>query len=139
MATIVLVVWFAQYSGGPFHSPYGQIVLALPLLSPLIASSRWSIAGVYAVTAALALIFQAWLPVHDHKLSDWWYVAATLSVLAVSGLVSWMTKSRQDKAWKQQQLAATSGATSGAPDHNGSLTHFGSPPMAIPDSGQTEA
>lgn len=37
LVAVVMTCWFTLDSGGPFGSPYGQVLLALPLMSPIVA------------------------------------------------------------------------------------------------------
>jgi hypothetical protein len=94
---IVMTAWYCTYSGGPFQSPYGQILLALPLLSPNIAAKSNSILGVYAASAASALLFQFAFTPSASTPSMSWYVWTTVGVLAVSAYVSWVTRRRQEQ------------------------------------------
>lgn len=98
MSVIVMTAWYCTYSGGPFQSPYGQILLALPLLSPNIAAKSSSIAGVYVASALSAILFQFAFSSSSTPPTMSWYVLTTLGILAISAYVSWITRRRQEQS-----------------------------------------
>lgn len=98
LTVIVMTAWYCTYSGGPFQSPYGQILLALPLLSPNIAAKSKSILSVYAVSVISALVFQFVFTSSDSMPTKTWYVGTTVGVLAISAYVSWVTRRRQEES-----------------------------------------
>lgn len=89
ISAIALAGWLTVYSGGPFLSPYGQVLLALPLLSPTIARDNRSIMAVYAATAVAALAFH--MLREEHTPAAEWYITTTYGVLGVSFLLVWLT------------------------------------------------
>jgi hypothetical protein len=94
---IVLTAWYSTYSGGPVRSPYGQILLALPLLSPNIAHSSKSILAVYGLTMISAVVAA---PFSGEGASppNPFYWATTIGVLVISAFVAWATR------WKQERV-----------------------------------
>lgn len=96
LAAIVLSAWFTCYSGGPFQSPFAQILLALPLMSPNIASSAKSVLSVYVTTTAVAFLFEFFGPVTQPlQPTPVWFISTTVVVLLISGFVSTVTKRTQ--------------------------------------------
>jgi hypothetical protein len=95
---ITMAAWYTLYCGGPFKSPFGSILLALPLLSPNIAAKSGSIAGVFLVTTVDALLFHWWAGPRLNLPSQTWYIATALSVLAISALVSWLVRRTAETA-----------------------------------------
>jgi hypothetical protein len=100
IAAIAFTGWFTVYSGGPFVSPYGQVLLALPLLSSTIAYDVRSITAVYAMTAGVAWVCHL-LRIHDarHSLGEGWAIWTAISVLAESLLVVWLAAIRRNRRW----------------------------------------
>lgn len=96
-SVIALTGWFTVYSGGPFESPYGQVLLALPLMSSLIAYDPRSVLTVYGVTFFVSVICH--LNRIDYKPSENWSAGTTLSVLAVSFFLVWLAMQRRDARW----------------------------------------
>lgn len=94
VATITLSAWLTVYSGGPFESPYSQILLALALLAPNVAYSAWSIVLAYLVTATASAAFHYGFEARRAPESNW-YVATTGLVLLLSCWIAFVTRKNQ--------------------------------------------
>lgn len=79
--------------GGPFLSPYSQVLLAFALLSPIVAHSSQSIVFAYIATLFICLLFQTLIEM-DVLFSRFpmppvgWYVGTTLAVLLSFGALA---------------------------------------------------
>lgn len=101
---IFMAAWFTTYSGGPFISPFGQFLLAIPLLAVTLSSRRGMIAAVSVVTLAAAFGAQ-WIACGDIRrwfgsssemcpaspLSTAWYVYASTATIVVSAFLAELT------------------------------------------------
>lgn len=90
---IVQAAWLTIYSGGPFASPYSQILLAMALLAPSVAWRPGSIVAAYGLTALISLGFH-WAFDSRPEPSANWYVATTMMVLLLSGWIAAVTRQR---------------------------------------------
>jgi len=96
VGTAVLAAWMTHFSGGPLTSPYAQVLLALPLLSPVVAYTPWSILGVYGATALSVVLFEwIWPPITHAPEQPAWYGGVLIWVLVVSAFVSFNQRARQ--------------------------------------------
>jgi hypothetical protein len=78
VGVVTMAAWYTVYCGGPFKSPFGLILFALPLLSPNIAAQASSIA--------------------------WVYLVSLVDVLATSALVSWLPRRTDERKLEAQRL-----------------------------------
>jgi len=70
--------------------------MALPLLSPVVAYTAWSILGIYSVTALAIVAFQwVWPPFRTAPTGPNWYVGVLAWVLVVSAFISFNQRRRQ--------------------------------------------
>jgi hypothetical protein len=92
---ILQAAWLTIYSGGPFESPYSQILIAMALLAPCVAVRAGSIGAAYIVTAATSVAVH--FVCKDSlgiKPESSWYLATTMLVLLLSGWIAFVTRRR---------------------------------------------
>lgn len=82
--------WLTTYSGGPFESPYSQVLIGFALLAPCVAYHSLSIVGTY-VTVIVASVVVHWTMKSAVPPESAWYIWTTLFVLGFSALVAVIT------------------------------------------------
>ena len=88
---IAISCWITLYSGGPFMSPYSQIVMAYPLFAVNIARSPKSIALVYLTTIVSMIVIEVAKNRYGYNypnLSSNWYYIMTGVLLAAACVVA---------------------------------------------------
>lgn len=98
-AVVAMTAWYTTYTGGPFSSPFGQVLLALPLLSPNVANNWQSILAVY-ITSVTAAVLAGTAALQVDPPGRGFYWGTTLGVLALSGFVAVTTR------WRLEQTEA---------------------------------
>lgn len=99
VGVIVLAAIFCTYSGGPLRSPYGQVLFALPLLSPVVANSSASIAAAFGATVLAAGISTIYVESGERDAIErmtivniWPWISVTLVVLIISGALAYLNR-----------------------------------------------
>lgn len=110
-ASIMTTAWITHSSGGPFASPYGQLLFALPVFAPIVASNVSSLVVVYLVTFGSAIFIEFGTGNHGPSPGGQWPVVTVSLVLVTSLTVAVIIlKAREGEARKlaglQQKLAA---------------------------------
>ena len=110
VAVITLTAWFTVYSGGPFASPFGQFLLALPLLAPNVATTGGSIFSVSLLTLITAGLTQ-WAfdsgiyrvlgyadAITPSPLGLVWFLGTTVGIVLLSAILAITTKTMLELA-----------------------------------------
>lgn len=108
ISSVLFVAWITVYSGGPFDSPAGQILLALPLLSPVVARNGTSVLAVYAYTIIVAVAVDRAVPRDGYHQDRTWLIATVIIVLGFSAVLAARIKRNENRARAQLQQASTS-------------------------------
>lgn len=109
---ICTAAWFTTNSGGPFVSPFGQFLLAIPLLAVSLSSRRGMVVAVSVMTLAAAAIaqlavcpFNLWFgqgvrgcAIASAAGSPWWYAYASTATIIVSALLTEATGTASDRS-----------------------------------------
>ncbi|MEP9364356.1 hypothetical protein ABLE68_15420 [Nocardioides sp. CN2-186] len=110
VSAVIFSAWITMYSGGPFDSPAGQILLALPLLSPIVARRGASIVAVYLYTVVVAIVCDKVLPHREETPGHDWLIFTAVIVLGLSALIAARLKRNEVVARRLLQEARTSAA-----------------------------
>lgn len=82
-----LLGYITQYTGGTFYSPYVQSLLAMALLSPVIADSKETVLLMFFAVGIVFAIFGDWSgegPPDELLIPTWIFAATPLAAMAIA-------------------------------------------------------